>query len=199
MELSDNNEIRGQIVVAAKNVFGKFGYKKTTMDEIGIAARKGKTALYYYFKNKEDVFRAVVEKEALELQAAIFKSIEGHTSPVEKLKAYFLVRMNTLLNVSNFYDAMKNELLDQLQFINQIRIEVDKAELELVKGILIEGVKKNCFEIKDVETTANVLVTLLKGLEIPFFTQKKYEHFETHVNFLFDILCHGIVKRCNIP
>ena len=195
MELSGNDGVRKQIVIAARIVFGKFGYKKTTMDEIGIAARKGKTALYYYFKNKEDVFRAVVEKEAIELQTAILKSINGHNSPEEKLKAYFLVRMHTLLNVSNFYDAMKNELLDQLQFINQIRVETDKAELELVKGILMEGVKKNSFEIKDVDTTANVLVTLLKGLEIPFFTQKKYEHFETHINYLFEILCRGIVKR----
>ena len=195
MELSGNDEVRNQIVVAARNVFGKYGYKKTTMDEIGLAARKGKTAIYYYFKNKEDVFRAVVEKEALELQTAIFTSIEGQSNPIEKLKSYFLIRMNTLLKVSNFYDAMKNELLDQLQFINQTRIEVDKAELELVKGILNEGVKNGNFEIKDVDTTASVLVTLLKGLEIPFFTQKKYENFEIHIDYLFNMICYGIVRR----
>jgi AcrR family transcriptional regulator len=195
MELSDNEEVRSQIIEAAKNVFGKYGYKKTTMDEIGQAARKGKTALYYYFKNKEDVFRAVVEKEALELQDAVYKSINSQLSPKEKLKSYFLARMNTLLNVSNFYDAMKNELLDQLQFINQTRKKVDDAEIELVKSILNEGVHKGSFEMEDVDTTTKVLVTLFKSLEIPFFTQKKYENFESHLNNLFDIICYGIVKR----
>jgi AcrR family transcriptional regulator len=195
MELSSNDEVRSQIVTAARSVFGKFGYKKTTMDEIGLAARKGKTALYYYFKNKEDVFRAVVEREAQELSLAISTSIQGKKDPVEKLKAYFLIRMNTLLKVSNFYDAMKNELLDQLQFINQTRLEVDKAELAMVKNILDEGVKKGSFEIKDTTTTASVLVTLLKGLEIPFFAQKQFENLDIHIQNLFNILCFGIVKK----
>lgn len=195
MELSSNDEVRSQIVTAARSVFGKFGYKKTTMDEIGLAARKGKTALYYYFKNKEDVFRAVVEREAQELSIAISTSIQGQKDPVEKLKAYFLIRMSTLQKVSNFYDAMKNELLDQLQFINQTRLEVDKAELALVKNILDEGVKKGSFEIKDTDTTASVLVTLLKGLEIPFFAQKQFENLDVHIQNLFNILCFGIVKK----
>lgn len=195
MGLSNNDEARSQIVSAARTVFGKFGYKKTTMDEIGRAARKGKTALYYYFKNKEDVFRAVVEKEAQELSQAIRTSIEGKKDPVEKLKAYFLIRMNTLKKVSNFYDAMKNELLDHLQFINQTRMDVDKAELEMVKSILHEGVKKGDFDIKEINTTASVLVTLLKGLEIPFFAQKEYEDLDIHIQYLFKILCFGIVKK----
>ena len=194
MELSENDVVRGQIVEAARGVFGKFGYKKTTLDEIGHAARKGKTALYYYFKNKEDVFRAVVEKEAQELSTAILKEIEKEKDPIEKLKTYFLVRTYTLLKVSNFYDAMKNELLDHLPFINKTRYEYDKIELELVKVILNEGVKKKKFEISDVDTTAITLVTLLKGLEIPFFVQEKID-IENHVNNLFHIICSGLLKR----
>jgi AcrR family transcriptional regulator len=194
MELSENDVVRGQIVEAARGVFGKYGYKKTTLDEIGHAARKGKTALYYYFKNKEDVFRAVVEKEAEELGATIFQAIDKENDPVDKLKLYFIVRTNTLLKVSNFYDAMKNELLDHLPFINKTRFEYDKLELEMVKLLLKDGVRQGKFEIPDVDSTAITLVTLLKGLEIPFFVQEKID-LENYINNLFQIICTGILKR----
>lgn len=194
MELSENNIVRNQIVECARTVFGRFGYKKTTMDEIGLAARKGKTALYYYFKNKEDVFRAVVEKEAEELSLAIFKAIEKETDPVEKIRAYFIVRTETLLNVSNFYDAMKNELLDHLKFINNIRNEYDKVEMQIVKQMLLDGVEKNKLKVDDIDTTAVTLVTLIKSLELPFFVNDKNIDLNVYINNLLEIIFKGILK-----
>lgn len=195
MELSENDIVRNQIVDCAKTVFGKFGYRKTTMDEIGLAARKGKTALYYYFKNKEDVFRAVVEKEAEELSTSIYNAIASKSDPIDKLKTYFIVRTATLLKVSNFYDAMKNELLDHLQFINKTRSEYDKIELNIVIQILQEGIEKKSFEIEDIKTTAITLVTLLKSLELPFFVNNKEIHLDNYVNNLLEIIFNGILKK----
>ena len=195
MELLENDIVRNQIVDCAKTVFGKFGYRKTTMDEIGLAARKGKTALYYYFKNKEDVFRAVVEKEAEELSTSIYNAIASKSDPIDKLKTYFIVRTATLLKVSNFYDAMKNELLDHLQFINKTRSEYDKIELNIVIQILQEGIEKKSFEIEDIKTTAVTLVTLLKSLELPFFVNNKEIHLDNYVNNLLEIIFNGILKK----
>ena len=195
MDLSENDVVRNQIVESARVVFGKFGYKKTTMDEIGLAARKGKTALYYYFKNKEDVFRAVVEKEAKELGTTIFNAISRESDPIEKIKKYFLVRTETLLKVSNFYDAMKNELLDHLQFINKTRSEYDQVELQIVIQILQEGIEKDKFQINDINTTAITLVTLLKSLELPLFVDDKNIHLDSYINNLLEIICQGILKR----
>ena len=48
-----------QIIEAAGVIFERYGFKKTTMDDIAYAAGKGKSSLYYYFKNKEQVFEAV--------------------------------------------------------------------------------------------------------------------------------------------
>ena len=59
------SKAKTQLIEAAGVTFSRFGYRKTTMDDIAFAAGKGKSSLYYYFKNKEEVFEAVVEKEAL--------------------------------------------------------------------------------------------------------------------------------------
>lgn len=193
--IDDKDVVREQIIKAASNVFGKYGYKKTTMDEIGMAAGKGKTAIYYYFKNKEDVFKAVIEKEATELEVSLFEAIKNKINPEDKLKAYFYARMRTMLSLSNFYDAMKNEVFDHLDFINKIRFEIDQKELALVKAIIEEGVNKNQFEVKDLEMAATSLVTILKGLEIPLFVENKVNNMTLYIDHLIHIICYGLVKR----
>ncbi|MCX7861536.1 MAG: TetR/AcrR family transcriptional regulator [Bacteroidales bacterium] len=191
----EKDYVREQIVNAAAVVFGRYGYKKTTMDEIGMAAGKGKTAIYYYFKNKEDVFKAVVEKEAAQLEQSLLEAIANKETPEEKLKAYVYARMRAMLSLSNFYDAMKNELLDHLPFINNIRKEVDNKELELVKSIIQEGLEKDIFQVKDLNFTAVTIVTTLKGLEIPLFLENKVEDLTMYIDHLIYLICYGLFKR----
>jgi AcrR family transcriptional regulator len=187
--------VKEQIVQVASVVFGKYGYKKTTMDEIGLAAGKGKTAIYYYFKNKEAVFKAVIEKEAAELENAMMSAIAKSSTPEEKLKSYFYARMRIMLNLSNFYAAMKNELLDHLPFINKIRKDIDEKELEIVKSIIKEGVKCKQFEVKDLDMASITLVTALKGLEIPLFVENKVKDLSLYIDHLIHIICFGLIKR----
>ena len=54
---------RENILKIAQEIFSKYGYKKTTLDDIANAVRKGKSSLYYYFDSKEDLFQAVIMKE----------------------------------------------------------------------------------------------------------------------------------------
>lgn len=53
---------RENILKIAQDIFSKYGYKKTTLDDIANAVRKWKSSLYYYFKSKEDLFQAVIMK-----------------------------------------------------------------------------------------------------------------------------------------
>jgi AcrR family transcriptional regulator len=52
---------RGEILSAARSVFAERGYASATLDEIAARAELAKGTIYNYFKNKEDIFREVVE------------------------------------------------------------------------------------------------------------------------------------------
>ena len=58
------SKVRAQIVDVARKIFTRYGFRKTTMDEIAAATRMGKSSIYYYFPGKEEIFKAVVENEA---------------------------------------------------------------------------------------------------------------------------------------
>jgi len=56
-------EVKSLIVESATKYFSKYGFHKTTMNEIAKHIHKAKGVLYYYFKNKEELFNEVLKQE----------------------------------------------------------------------------------------------------------------------------------------
>ncbi len=184
-----------KILHVAGLIFSKFGFHKTTVDEIARAAHKAKGSIYYYFRNKEELFQGVVEKEFQTLRSELVASIDKSKNAKEKLANYIIVRMQTIHKLANFYDALKNDYLSYLPFIEKIRAKYDNEEIVLVKSLLTSGVNNNEFEIRDIELTASALLTVLKGLEIPFFINEEYMKLENRMRELISIFIRGIEKR----
>ncbi len=191
---SDKTEIREQIVLTASNIFSKYGFRKATMDEIAHSMGKGKSSIYYYFESKEEIYEAVIEREAGLLRREVIKSISGSDDPKEKLRNYVLTRMKTFRRVSNFYDAIRTEVVSHLDFIDKIRKKYDREEIRLLQDILEEGVSKNIFRIENTELAAIAVVTALKGLEIPLFWSGKRKNAEEQTEELLNVLFYGIMR-----
>src|ERR1700738_208149 len=52
-----------QVLAVALEVFGRFGFRKTSMDEVARSADISRQGLYLYFESKEALFRAAVRQE----------------------------------------------------------------------------------------------------------------------------------------
>ena len=191
----EKEEVRDQIVEVARQIFSRYGFKKTTMDEIAQAVRKGKSSIYYYFQSKEDIYKAVIEKEATIIRDELTNAISQASDPVNKLKNYVTARMRTFQAMANFYEAIKNEILTNLDFVNKVREKYDKEEVQMVENILKEGLLRNEFVVEDTEFAAIAIVTAMKGLEIPLFTQNKTLNLEARIDHLLNVLLYGITKR----
>lgn len=188
--------IRESIVDAAAGVFSKFGYKKTTMDDIARALGKGKSSIYYYFRNKEEIFEAVLEKEVLLLKSKLQDAVNRKKHHKGKLKSYILTRMQGIESMLNFYGAVKNEYLAQFEFIERIRAKYDQEEIGNVQAILKEGVEKGEFRIEDPFLASVAIVTSMKGFEIPLYIKgEKGKDIEQRVDKLLKMLFNGILKK----
>src|SRR5687768_13297384 len=53
---------REAILDAAFDRFARYGYRRTSLGDIAEAAGLSRPALYHYFRNKEDVFRALSQR-----------------------------------------------------------------------------------------------------------------------------------------
>src|SRR3954467_14783501 len=60
---SQDSSRRDQALAAALEVFGRYGFRKTSMDEIAQAADISRQGLYLHFASKDALFRAAVRRE----------------------------------------------------------------------------------------------------------------------------------------
>ena len=190
------DEIRAQIVQVARKIFTRYGFKKTTMEEIASATRKGKSSIYYYFRSKEDIFRAVVEKEAQEMKKELDRTLLTDASPIDKLKSYILFRLHHVRTVENFYAALNEEYLSHMDFILDIRRTFDQQELEVVRTILEEGMKDGTFQINSSEIGAIAISTMMRGLELPLLLSDEHKRDRGELlEDLIRVLFYGIIRR----
>ncbi len=186
---------RESILKIAQEIFSKYGYRKTTLDDIANAVRKGKSSLYYYFKSKEDLFQAVIMKEVELLRKELDKVVNRNTDPVDKLRDYLLTKINTFRNLANFYNALENDVT-AIGFIEEVKNRYEQDEIRMIKRILIEGVRKNEFEIYDFNLAAIGITMAIKGLEMPLSAGTYGTmNLERSVDVILRIICYGIMKR----
>ena len=57
--------VRDQLIDIAAKIFDEKGYSRTGMGDIAQALGLGRSAVYHYFRNKEEILAALVEAEAL--------------------------------------------------------------------------------------------------------------------------------------
>jgi len=191
----NKEEFRKKIIITSGQIFSRFGFRKTTMDEIAAALKMGKSSIYYYFDSKEDIFEAVVLYEANILRNELTKAIKSVESPIGKMENYIFVRMKTFEKLSNYYNAIFDKNLDHFDFIEKIRARYDLEEIAILRLILYDGVRKKVFNVENSEYTAMAIQTTLKGLEVPLFWQKREVQIDHRLKTILDVLFNGIVLK----
>lgn len=191
----NKDEFRKKIIILAGQIFSRYGFKKTTMDEIARALKMGKSSVYYYFDSKEEIFEAVVLYEANILRNELTTAIKSVESPLDKMKNYVFVRMKSFEKLSNYYNAIFDKNLDHFDFIETIREKYDREELAILRLILYHGTRKKVFTVSNSEYTALAIQTTLKGLEVPLFWKKKELNIEARLDAILEVLFYGIVKK----
>jgi AcrR family transcriptional regulator len=84
------------LIQAGRALFVERGYAETATPDVVAAAGVTRGALYHHFEDKKALFRAVVEREAQDVAAAIEENAAPATSPRDAL----------LLGASAYFDAM---------------------------------------------------------------------------------------------
>jgi AcrR family transcriptional regulator len=191
----NKEEFRKKIIISSGRIFSRYGFKKTTMDEIAKALKIGKSSVYYYFKSKEEIFEAVVLYEANILRNELTTAIKSVESPVDKMKNYVFVRMKAFEKLSNYYNAIFDKNLDHFDFIESIREKYDREELAILRLILFHGARKKVFNVANSEYTALAVQTALKGLEVPLFWKKREIHIEERLSGILEVLFNGILTK----
>jgi len=182
------------ILSVADKLFSRFGFHKTSMDEIARIARKAKGSLYYNFASKEDLFKAVIANELDNLKSQLSVIVNNpNLNASQKLKNYLVKRMEILNTAANYHETLKADFFEHFHFVDDLRIDLDDWEKGNLKKIIQQGVDNSEFVLStEINILIEVFIMILKGLEIPFFLQDKYGEFSRHFDGMINILTKGL-------
>jgi AcrR family transcriptional regulator len=188
-------DVKEFIINTASSVFARYGFTKTTMNDIAAAVKKSKSSLYHYFTSKEDVFLAIIDKEYLLVQEEVARAISQEDTPQKKLLAFILTRLRTVQKLGNLFSVVKDEYLEHYSFIEKVRKRYDEGEMKIIKELLQMGIAQGVFTIKDLETTAFSIYLTMKGLEPYWISETDQTQNLNQLQNIMDIIIFGINKR----
>lgn len=88
-------DIKDRIIEGAAHCFVRYGYSKTTLDDIGKSVGLKKNSLYHYFKNKEDIFFAVLKRELRHTGIERQQLVHAATGIKDQIAAYMQWRLQS--------------------------------------------------------------------------------------------------------
>lgn len=190
-----SDKTREKILTVATKLFGRYGFNKTSMDEIAKIARKAKGSLYYHFHSKEVLFTEVVKKEMSNLRQELVKVVSSSDSATEKLRNYIIVRMNYIEHAVNYNETVRADFFEHYDFIDDLRTEIDNFEKEQLGKIILQGVAEGTFkEPNDLDAGLHTIIMLLKGMELTYFLKESPDRANPPFEKVADILIYGVTR-----
>jgi AcrR family transcriptional regulator len=155
-----------QIMDAAMKVFTRMGFFKARMDDIGKESNLSKGTLYWYFKSKDDLILAIMER----IFSPEFKHLEAMSdsqeSPrilLQKFTDYMIEDLNRMMPLMPlFYDFLAMSL--RRKGIRRIMGGFLRRFIDVLVPIISRGVEMGEFRRVDPHETANAIGALVEGM-----------------------------------
>jgi AcrR family transcriptional regulator len=160
-------ELRGKILLAAKELFMEKGFEDTSIRNIAERIEYSPTTIYLYFKDKDDIFFAL-HTEGFALLNQYFRPLAHVADPFERLKAISKAYVTFAMENGEFYDLMfiirsPMESLDKLNKDDSKWEEGNRAFAFLVNTIS-ECIGKGYFQGLNAEVLAFTTWSMVHGI-----------------------------------
>jgi AcrR family transcriptional regulator len=143
------SEKRNQVLTLAKKRFERFGFNKTTVDEIARDASISKRTLYQEFESKEKILEELFMFEALSVRKAILNQIKKIVEPAERLQTYIRLAIKYLNHNPFIVSVLHDESGFFAPFLRDKPCIIEEGIEEIFINIIKEGVKKGVFRKMD--------------------------------------------------
>ena len=156
------SEARKHLTAVAIDCFARYGYQGTSIDRIASAAGVTKGALYYHFRDKEELLFAAVKDRITEFEQRIVGSVTPLTDPAAALGeiARVCAHIATKNNLRRFILTLMVEALDTNPQLSESFRDILRRFRGYLAGIVRSGQEQGVFR-KDVD--ASVAAALFAG------------------------------------
>lgn len=192
MNLKNSKEA---ILNHALTIFGRLGFHKTTMADIAEASKRGRRTIYTYFKNKEEVYEAVVDREIKRIIEELKIELEASNSVADKFTNYINSRLRAIISLSKNYDALRIAFLNNYKWVERMRKRLDQEEKAILEHLFKINETTKDFKIQDKEITIKNIMLMIKGVEYMLIKENNEHNNSLQIENLQHILLNGLLSR----
>ena len=187
--------IREEILNGARELLERYGFKKTTMEDIARQIGKSKSALYYYYKTKEEIFGAVILQDIDIMQKLVTEAIKKEESAATKFRVLITSLLRDVKIKANKFSSLRAELYENHLLIDNVVKQRDSYIEELLKDILILGISQQ--EVKmlsnaEMSLWAKMVNLTFKSMAHKLFLEDDFTVSESQLGFMADTLFYGV-------
>lgn len=160
---------REQIIIAARDCFSKYGYKKTTLEDIGQKIGLNKASIYYYFKNKQEIYMTIVLQDfrmlVSKLYSEIDNAIEEEMECDKKILIYFEKRHQWWAKQSSLLPQVTlDDVHKFIEIASPIKNKIEQEERKNFSKILKMCIARKQIQKCDVEEVSRFIFALTEGI-----------------------------------
>ncbi len=192
------SKTRDKFIEVARQLFARKGVENTTMNDIASASDKGRRTIYTYFKNKRDIYNAVVESESDKLLVNLRLIVARQVPAEDKLREYVAVRLETMREIVSRNGSLRAGFFRDVRKVDRARKLISQKEIALLREILEEGMANDEFRIKDAGHTAVIITHMIHGLDVTYICDSlsdKGIDQEMLAEYFSNLLLEGLMKR----
>lgn len=186
------SKTKKMLIEVARELFAANGKRNITMNDIAAASKKGRRTLYTYFNNKEEIFRAVIDKELNYLLEELALISDENIDPDIKLRKHVITHLDAIKYIVNRNGSLKADFFRDIYQVERARRKIDIAEIDLIRNILAEGIEREIFKNMNLDLSSVVIFHAIKGLEVPYIRQNLTKAFEENKHDIVEFIFNGI-------
>ncbi len=187
---------RAVILDAALRVFGQYGFRRTSMDDIAREAGIGKGTIYLSFASKEEVFQALAEHLAKRMLAGAEAASRQPAATADKLAAMHVAWFGTYADTIRSSPHAADLLDAKHQLSADLVADAASRYKRLVRDVLAEAAAAGELDLEPAGLTAGTAAELLiasaRGLESSAASPAAYRR---HLTTLVRVMIAGLASK----
>ena len=192
----NREEKLANIFESALRVFARYGYRRTRVEDIADELGMTKGNLYLYARNKRDLYEKAVAHGLLRWQGMVSKSTEKIDDVVEQFvcmcrKSYSYLSRDVSLRTVLINDPS----IFPLSSKEDPFYEINHASMQVLKGVLLRGIREGRFREVDVDHLTELLYSIYVMFIIKTYVKSEGKSTQKMFEQGLDIILKGLLRK----
>ena len=192
------DEKREALFNAALSLFARHGYKKTTVEDVADALGMTKGNLYFYVKNKQDLYYRTIHWALNRWQDDVRKAVDRERAADGKFKAMARSALAYIENETTLQEMLVRdpEILTLDRRFDRFP-DANGAARQIIREIIDLGIQDGTFAVSDPDASVNYLFSIYMMFLIQTYVYLDKDDFRQMFDAALELNLKGLKKEAS--